>query len=88
MRGPTVASSTGSSVMATAMDTNGMKKPATAMFRRNGTGTTSTASRLIATVNPENTTARPAAPTALRTAVGLSAPLSRSSRQRVTTSSA
>ena len=58
-RGPIVASTTGSSVIATATLTSGMNSPAMPMLRRNGTGSTTSASSAIATVVPLKTTARP-----------------------------
>jgi hypothetical protein len=58
------------------------------MLRRNGSGSTTSASRPTATVVPENTTARPAVPIAEITASSPSRPFSRSSRHRMTISSA
>jgi hypothetical protein len=58
------------------------------MLRRNGSGSAISANRPTATVVPENTTARPAVAIAAVTASSFSAPFSRSSRQRTTTSSA
>ena len=58
------------------------------MLRRNGTGKMRSASSAIATVVPLNTTDQPACAIAFSTASSPVAPLSRSSRQRITTSSA
>ena len=84
-RGPTVASTTGSSVIATATLTSGMNMPAMPMLRRKGTGRITSASSAIATVVPLNTTDQPACAIAFSTASSPVAPLSRSSRQRITT---
>jgi hypothetical protein len=75
-------------VIATATLTSGMKVPAMAMLRRNGTGRMSSASSAIATVVPLNTTDQPAWVIAFSTASSPVAPWSSSSRQRMTTSSA
>ncbi len=86
--GPAVLSTTGSSVSATATLTSGMNMPAKPMLRRKGTGSTTSASSAIATVVPLKTTARPACTIAFSTASSSEAPCARSSRQRITTSSA
>ncbi len=84
-----VASSTGSSVIATATLTSGMSMPAMPMLRRKGTGNATSASSEMPTVVPLKTTARPACCIALTTACSLDCPpRRRSSRQRTTTSSA
>ena len=67
-RGPIVARTTGSSVIATATLTSGISMPAMPMLRRNGTGRATSASSEIATVVPLKTTARPACCMALTTA--------------------
>ena len=59
-RGPSVESTTGSSVIATAVETSGISMPPYPIERRNGTGSANSANRPIATVSPLNTTARPA----------------------------
>jgi hypothetical protein len=64
-----------------------MSMPPMPMLRRNGTGTTISASSEIATVPAEDTTACPAVRIASTTASPFSRPCSRSSRQRLTTSS-
>ena len=88
-RGPIVASTTGSSVTATATLTSAISRPAMPMLRRNGTGRATSASSEIATVVPLKTTAEPACCIALRTAVSfVTFGCWRSSRQRTTTSSA
>ena len=87
--GPTVARTTGSSVVATATLTSGMSMPAIPMLRRNGTGRATSASSEMPTVVPLKTTALPACCIALTTASSLETPpRPRSSRQRTTTSSA
>ena len=63
--GPTVASATGRSVVATATLTSGMNMPAMPMLRRNGIGSTTSASSATATVVPLKTTAEPACVIAL-----------------------
>ena len=87
-RGPTVASTTGSIVSATATETSGISSPPYAIDCRNGIGSTTAASRPIATVVPLNTTARPEVATAARIASSFESPRSRSSRHRMTTISA
>jgi hypothetical protein len=87
-RGPIVASTTGSSVIATATLTSGISMPAMPRLRRNGTGSATSASSEMATVVPLRTTARPACSMAFTTASWSVAPRWRSSRQRTTTSSA
>ena len=67
-RGPTVASTTGRSVVATATLTPAISSPAIPMLRMNGTGRATSASSEIATVVPLNTTDEPACRMALRTA--------------------
>ena len=87
-RGPSVESTTGSNVIATAVETSGISMPPYPIERRNGTGSANSANRPIATVSPLNTTARPADSIARTTASSPSCPCARSSRQRETTSSA
>ena len=82
-----MASTTGSSVIATATLTSGISIPAIPMLCRNGTGSMTSASIAIATVVPLNTTAGPAWAIAFSPRVVV-APSRRSSRQRITTSSA
>jgi len=81
-----VASTTGSRVSVTSIDTSGMSMLPKPMLRRNGIGTTASTTRLTATVAALNTTARPALAIERRTASSGSWPAARSSRQRVTTS--
>ena len=85
-RGPIVASTTGSSVSATATLTSGISIPAIPMLRRNGTGRMTSASIAIATVVPLNTTAARRGPS--RWSPPRRRSRRRSSRQRMTTSSA
>ena len=75
-------------MIATATLTSGMNMPAMPMLRRNGIGRITSASSAIATVVPLNTTDQPAWAIAFSTASSPVAPFSRSSRQRITTSSA
>ncbi len=87
--GPTVASTTGSNVTATATLTSAIISPAMPMLRMNGTGSTSRASNEIATVVPLKTTAVPACCIAFRTAASfVTSGRCSSSRQRTTTRSA
>ena len=67
--GPTVASTTGRRVLATATLTSAIKSPAIPMLRRAGIGRASSASSEIATVVPLKTTEEPACFIALRTAI-------------------
>ena len=84
-REPAFASTTGSSVMATSVETSGISMPPKPIERRNGSGSAISASRPMATVMPLNTTARPAVSIALCTASSPLRPCERSSRQRETT---
>ena len=67
---------------------SGMSMAARPMLRRNGTLVRASAARLTATVMPENSTELPAVAEARSTAARLSSPRPRSSRHRVTMSSA
>jgi hypothetical protein len=82
-----VASSTGSRVRVTSVETSGISMLPKPTLRRNRTGTTARTARLTATVAALKTTARPALASARWTAASRSWPAARSSRQRVTTSS-
>jgi hypothetical protein len=82
-----LASTTGSSVIATSTDTSGISMPPYPIDCRNGSGRAIRASSPIATVTPLKTTARPAVAIARRTGSSPCAPWARSSRQRETTSS-
>ena len=84
---PALARITGSSVIATSVETSGISMPPYPIERRNGSGSAIRASRPIATVMPLKTTARPAVSIALCTASSPLWPCVRSSRQRETTSS-
>ena len=86
--GPAASSTTGSRVAETAMLISGMSMAARPMLRRNGTLVRASAARLTATVMPENSTELPAVADARSTAARLSRPRPRSSRHRVTMSSA
>ena len=87
--GPTVASTTGSSVTATATLTSAIRSPAIPMLRRAGIGTASSASSEMPTVVPLKTTAEPACCIAFSTAWSFVMPgCCRSSLQRTTISSA
>ncbi len=66
---------------------SGISAPPIPMLRMKGTGSTTSASRPMATVTPLKITALPAVSMATTTASWLSRPWSRSSRQRVTSSS-
>jgi hypothetical protein len=87
-RGPSASSSTGRRVTETKMLISGMSMAARPMLRRNGTLVRASAARLTVTVTPENRTERPAVADARSTASRLPRPRPRSSRQRVTMSSA
>ena len=86
--GPIESRTTGSKVADTTTLISGMSMAASPMLRRNGTVVSASAARLTVTVMPENKTARPAVAVAVSTAAWLSRPLPRSSRHRVTMSSA
>ena len=86
--GPAASSITGRSVADTAMLSSGISMAARPMLRRNGTLVRASAARLTATVMPEYSTEFPAVAEALSTAARLPRPRPRSSRQRVTMSSA
>ena len=83
--GPTSARHTGSRVTATQTAMKGISMLPNPTLRRNGTGSTTSDSRPTAAVRPLSATARPALLEAASTASGLLSPLSRSSRQRITT---
>ena len=85
---PTFASTTGSSVIATAVLTSGISMPPYPTLRRKGRGSATSASRPIATVVPLNTTARPDVSIARWIASSPVRPCASSSRQRTTISSA
>ncbi len=85
--GPMPPSRAGSRVRLTATETTGMSIPPMPTLRSPGTGSTTRAIRPMPTVRPLSAIARPAVATAMVTAVWLSAPLARSSRHRVTSSS-
>jgi len=87
IHGPIVARITGSSVIETSTLTTGISIPAYPIERRKGIGSTTSESRPIPTVVPEKTIASPAVAIAFSTACTLSAPCSRSSRQRITSNS-
>lgn len=87
-RGPAWSRMTGRRVVDTATLISGTSRPARPMLRRNGTGVNASAARLTVTVIPEKTTELPAVAAATMTASRLDRPAARSSRQRVTTSSA
>ena len=59
-RGPSNESIAGWSVRQAAIETSGIRKPATPIERMKGTGMKQRRPRPIATASPENTTARPA----------------------------
>ena len=86
-RGPMPPSRAGRRVRLTATETTGMSMPPMPTLRRPGTGSTTRAIRPMPTVRPLSAITRPAVAIAMVTAVWLSAPLARSSRQRVTSSS-
>ena len=87
-RRPHFASTTGSSVSATAVLTSGISMPPYPTLRRNGRGRATRASRPIATVVPLNTTARPDVSIARWIASSPVRPCASSSRQRTTISNA
>ena len=84
-RGPMVESSTGSRLIAAAIEISGTSMPPMPTLRRKGTGSTIRESRPTATVSPLKMTALPAEPPAATIAASLSRPRSRSSRHLVTT---
>jgi hypothetical protein len=87
IRGPTAARIAGVRVIVASVLMSGMRMPPTPIERRKGTLSAVSDNRPIATAAPEKTTEWPACSTAIITALWLSRPWSRSSRQRVTTSS-
>ena len=80
-------SSAGCNVAAAAIETSGMRNPATPSIRTNGSGIAIRSASPIATVAPEKTTARPAVSIVRTIASSLDAFARRSSRKRETTSS-
>jgi hypothetical protein len=86
VRRPNSDSSAGCSVSAAAIETSGIRSPATPIERMNGTGTKSSNPSPIATAAPEKTTARPAVEAVARTASSTGRPRASSSRKRCTTS--